>query len=69
MLGRSACADVVRAHDEDGARRIVHDTLADAAHGAQPTEVLRGALERAWAEQPADVADGPACGPDGSDAC
>jgi predicted DsbA family dithiol-disulfide isomerase len=41
--------------------------------GAQPAEVLRGALDRAWAEfvppEPADpldsVADGATCGPDG----
>ena len=34
--------------------------------GAQPPDVLLGALERGWAEMPAgEIADGAACGPDG----
>jgi predicted DsbA family dithiol-disulfide isomerase len=35
--------------------------------GAQPAEVLKAALDKAWAEQPAleTVAEGAACGPDG----
>jgi predicted DsbA family dithiol-disulfide isomerase len=37
--------------------------------GAQPADVLLGALQRAWSEipQPADVVEGAACGPDGCD--
>jgi predicted DsbA family dithiol-disulfide isomerase len=33
--------------------------------GAQAPEVLLGALERGWAEQPEEIVDGAACGPDG----
>ncbi len=33
--------------------------------GAQAPEVLVGALERGWAEQPTEIVDGAVCGPDG----
>jgi len=37
--------------------------------GAQPADVLLGALERAWSELPRleTVAEGAVCGPDGCD--
>jgi len=39
--------------------------------GAQPADVLRGALDRAWSELHAgsgsEIVDGAACGPDGCD--
>jgi predicted DsbA family dithiol-disulfide isomerase len=40
-----------------------------AVSGAQPTDVLRGALDQAWTEAGAqpDFADGAVCGPDGCD--
>ena len=34
--------------------------------GAQPVDVLRGALDQAWSDAGGDVPDGPACGPDQS---
>lgn len=33
--------------------------------GAQPADVLLGALERAWTERDPEIVDGAACGPDG----
>jgi predicted DsbA family dithiol-disulfide isomerase len=40
-----------------------------AVSGAQPTEVLRGALDKAWTDagEKQDFADGAVCGPDGCD--
>ena len=71
-LASDAYADDVRADErlarELGVSGVPFFVMAGrlGVSGAQPVEVLRGALERAWAEQPAEVADGPACGPDGA---
>jgi predicted DsbA family dithiol-disulfide isomerase len=73
MLASDLYADEVRS-DEATARSLGISAVpffvvdrAFGASGAQPPDVLRGLLERAWAERSplAVVADGETCGPDG----
>jgi predicted DsbA family dithiol-disulfide isomerase len=74
MLASDAEVKEVRA-DEDEARQLGISGVPFfvlggkyAVSGAQPTEVLLGALTRAWEDaqaRPATFAEGAACGPDG----
>jgi predicted DsbA family dithiol-disulfide isomerase len=75
VLGSDRYASEVR-EEEEVARRlgisgVPFFVLAGqiGVSGAQPAEVLRGALQKAWeaapAAEPTDAAEGAACGPDG----
>jgi predicted DsbA family dithiol-disulfide isomerase len=73
VLAGDAHADAVRADEETarrlGIRGVPFFALAGryAVSGAQPSDVLLGALRTAWdaAQQSEDPADGAVCGPDG----
>lgn len=75
VLAGDAHADAVRADEETarrlGIRGVPFFVLAGryAVSGAQPSDVLLGALRTAWdaAQQPEDAAEGAVCGPDGCD--
>jgi predicted DsbA family dithiol-disulfide isomerase len=74
-LGTDAYAREVRAEESDAAELGIHGVPffvfggKYAVSGAQPTEVVLGALEKAWQEvvgtKPAIFAEGAVCGPDG----